>query len=239
MKSIKIAIVGLSVLFAGFAFVRLIQRGVKSGPAIACEKVVYDFGEVLEGAEVVHNFEIRNVGVSPLSILDIDTSCGCTAAKVDTTEIAPGSSVVLHVTLLTSETRVGTNSQQISVYTNDRRNSRLRLKLTGTIVPRLTINPPKLDFGKVSSLDDSSSPQDVLVSRHPMLSRPVRILNAKSSSPVFKVAVMEEDSATSLQVTMDRTVPWTIGPIAERILLFTDDPVRGKVLISVVADVTN
>ncbi|MCD6135338.1 DUF1573 domain-containing protein, partial [Candidatus Bipolaricaulota bacterium] len=62
---------------------------------ISADEPVYDFGEILEGLAVVHTFVLQNVGDEPLTIDDIQVSCGCTTTSLAKSTLAPGESVDL------------------------------------------------------------------------------------------------------------------------------------------------
>jgi hypothetical protein len=57
----------------------------------------FDFGTVPNTAPVSQTFQVRNVGDGPLSITAVSTSCGCTTASVDDTELEPGEATDLTV----------------------------------------------------------------------------------------------------------------------------------------------
>ena len=51
----------------------------------------FDFGTLNEkGGKVHHEFKFTNVGTSPLRVVNVITSCGCTSTNWIKTEIAPG-----------------------------------------------------------------------------------------------------------------------------------------------------
>lgn len=67
-------------------------------PKISFDKLTYDFGEVPQfGGTVQTTFEIRNEGKETLSIGIITTSCACTTAKLDQSEILAGQKTTLTI----------------------------------------------------------------------------------------------------------------------------------------------
>src|SRR5579885_3719482 len=71
-------------------------------PHIAAPAPSFDFGTVLEGTPVKHEFTIRNVGQADLIIGQVQASCGCTVAKADKQRLRPGEQTRLPVTFDTS-----------------------------------------------------------------------------------------------------------------------------------------
>ncbi|MEO6191017.1 MAG: DUF1573 domain-containing protein [Saprospiraceae bacterium] len=61
------------------------------------ENLVYDFGEVTEGALVKYVYKFKNTGSEPLVISDAKGSCGCTVPDWPREPIAPGASGVINV----------------------------------------------------------------------------------------------------------------------------------------------
>lgn len=50
----------------------------------------YDFGEVIDGSVVEHNFNFTNTGTAPLLIKNCKASCGCTAPDWTREPVPPG-----------------------------------------------------------------------------------------------------------------------------------------------------
>lgn len=103
-----------------------------ASPKIAVDGSVYDFGEVLEGMAVVHTFVLMNVGDEPLTIEDIQVSCGCTTTSLSTSTLAPGEAVDLEVTF-DSAGFSGKMVKEIDVISNDPSTPKLTLQFVGTV----------------------------------------------------------------------------------------------------------
>jgi uncharacterized cupredoxin-like copper-binding protein len=89
-----------------------------SGALIYFPEMEHDFGKVKEGDVVNYEFKFQNKGSLPLTIKDIKTSCGCTAAVVSEKNIDPGKSGTIKVGLDTKN-RQGRMSRTITVISND------------------------------------------------------------------------------------------------------------------------
>lgn len=61
------------------------------------ESIIFDFGEVDEGAVVKHDFKFVNTGKVPLVIQNAHSTCGCTIPDWPKDVIAPGQSSVIKV----------------------------------------------------------------------------------------------------------------------------------------------
>jgi rhodanese-related sulfurtransferase len=104
------------------------------GPSLAVSELVYNFGVVVEGEDVVRDFVLSNVGDEELVILGVYPTCGCTTTALGKTQLAPGEDVRLGVRLSTVGDGGRTVEKQISIETNDPENPRVVLYLRGTVV---------------------------------------------------------------------------------------------------------
>src|SRR5687767_14700492 len=57
----------------------------------------YDFGKIPQGKPVYHSFELMNISDKPVSIINVQTSCGCTTPEWSKEPIAPGASTQVKV----------------------------------------------------------------------------------------------------------------------------------------------
>lgn len=81
--------------------------------------VSFDFGEVVEGQIVEHDFNFTNVGNEALIIENALASCGCTVPEYSKEAIAPGASGKIKVSFNTTG-RTGLQSKSITVNSNAR-----------------------------------------------------------------------------------------------------------------------
>ncbi|MGE0201780.1 MAG: DUF1573 domain-containing protein [Candidatus Melainabacteria bacterium] len=105
-------------------------------PMIDVEDPVADLGMVTTDAKARHRYIIYNVGGASLRLGEIETTCGCTVAKVSKKIILPGDFTKLDVTLDTS-LKLGHVKKKIMVHSNDPEKPVLDLYLTGTVMPQM------------------------------------------------------------------------------------------------------
>ncbi len=87
-------------------------------PVIAFENQVFDFGTLSQGEKIVHTFNFKNEGKSPLILSFVEGSCGCTVMKDWPKEpIAPGKSGSINVEYDSSD-KSGSQSISVRVVTN-------------------------------------------------------------------------------------------------------------------------
>lgn len=115
----------LTLIFTLLLGSRLFAQGV----LVTCPKSVHDFGVIKEKAgKVTHVFQIKNAGKSPLAIIEVTTSCGCTATQWTKQPIAPGKTGDVSVTF-DPEGRPGKFVKSATVYcTGMKRGYQLRIR---------------------------------------------------------------------------------------------------------------
>lgn len=128
----------LKRLFGIFFVVLMLSLTSKSqslqreGPIAEFNMVSYDLGEVLQGKETIAVFTLTNKGNAPLVVENIKVSCGCTLVEWSQDPILPEQSA--KITVRYNANIIGTIKRSIVVNTNDRKQERILLMLTGNVV---------------------------------------------------------------------------------------------------------
>lgn len=104
-------------------------------PRIYAESRVRDIGSVETDSKVPATFVIYNKGGKNLRISDVQTSCGCTLAKITKRKVAPGDFTRVQVELDTS-IKLGPVRKEITVFSNDPKRPQLALFLVGNVLPK-------------------------------------------------------------------------------------------------------
>lgn len=125
---------GLSLAIALLIGVTSMGLIAAAAPKIQVDSETYDFGSVIAGTFVSHQFIITNIGDSPLTIKNVRTSCGCTVADLEKTVLAAGESEVLRADLSTNGYH-GRIEKRIYVESDDHTNALITLRLSGVVNP--------------------------------------------------------------------------------------------------------
>lgn len=88
---------------------------------------VFDFGFIMEGDTIMHDFYFKNVGNDDLMITRVEPSCGCTVPVFPREPIAAGEEGKISV-MFKSRGKLGRQNPTISVFTNYKRKIKLELK---------------------------------------------------------------------------------------------------------------
>ncbi len=123
------------------------------GPKIYSLEKEHDFGQIVEGSIVVHEFEVINNGDSELYLIKVSSTCGCTVAKPSKEKLQPGESAKIKVTF-NSASRSGRQKKYINVFTNDKENTRYRLAIFANVVSKENMNKKPEDAPRIS-LDEN------------------------------------------------------------------------------------
>ena len=104
-----------------------------NAPEISFEKVVHDYGTIIQGADGTSEFKFTNTGKEPLILSKPQSSCGCTVPTWPQEPILPGKSDVIKVTYNTNN--VGPINKTVTVSSNAK-TSRVVLSIKGTVTPK-------------------------------------------------------------------------------------------------------
>jgi hypothetical protein len=93
----------------------------------------HDFGDLVQGESVTYKFAFQNTGTEPLMILNVQTTCGCTAPQWPKKPIPPGEGGEIVVTF-NSTKKMGRVNKIITVYTNGEKPEE-KLKIVTNVLP--------------------------------------------------------------------------------------------------------
>ncbi|WP_303721726.1 DUF1573 domain-containing protein [Malonomonas rubra] len=121
-----------------------------AAPQLVIEKSDYNFGDLMQGEKVEYVFRFRNAGDEVLQVSNVRTSCGCTAALLSATRIAPGDMGELRTTFDSGRFK-GTIHKTITMETNDPLHPRVSFGLTGNVKVELLSEPDRISWGQVKA----------------------------------------------------------------------------------------
>ncbi len=196
MKKI-IWLVTLVLVVNGGLVVRALPARETLPPEIDFSEELWDFGTIKQGEKVTHVFEVKNLGDTELVIGKVRTSCGCTAALVSSSEIAPGSSSQIKVSFNSSGYK-GKTTKHIYVESNDPDEPLRKLTITATVEvsselvepkPELTIFPIFLNLGTIKQGQKCTT----IIKLKNWGEKKIKIVNISSSSKLIIVNPLSEE----------------------------------------------
>ena len=111
-----------------------------NAPEISFDKVVHDYGTIVQGSDGTCEFKFTNTGKEPLILSKPQSSCGCTVPTWPQEPILPGKSDVIKVTYNTQN--IGIINKTITVTSNAKTN-RIVLSIKGQVVAKPTSTVPE------------------------------------------------------------------------------------------------
>jgi hypothetical protein len=232
-----------------FAFVFMISAlscAQMIPPKVASQLMEYDWGQVPRGDHVKYSFVVSNVGGDLLKIEDVRASCGCTAAKPEKSDLAPGESTNINVDF-NSTGRSGRQTKYITVKTNDPDNPEIRFKFTGVVVdpgtktgtltdsPMMYFAETQHDFGTVQEGDTVRYTFNFSNKGNAIL----KISDIKTSCGCTAALVssekIEPGKDGTLNVSLDTS--HRSGKMSRRITVYSNDPTNPDLVLTIFADV--
>ncbi len=101
-------------------------------PNIEMLETSYNFGEMLQGESVTHDFILKNTGEADLIISAAKGSCGCTVPEWPKTPIAKGEEAAIKVTF-NSAGKSGKQNKTVTLVTNAMPNTKV-LTINGNVI---------------------------------------------------------------------------------------------------------
>jgi hypothetical protein len=160
-------------------------------PVAILETEEFDWGSLIQGQKVQHSFLIENRGRSPLKILKVTATCGCTTTRYDE-EIAPGEFGAIDLEIDTSEFAGGKPRRNAVIQTNDPMKSEIHLWMTGNVEPILKMDTSVIRLSGL--LNETKTLAMQFLKAVPMA---VEILGVESANQQFEVIDLEAADETS------------------------------------------
>ncbi len=134
--------VGLAVVFAAGAALAQDRSAPKpdpNGPMMEIPDRDFDFGQVFEADNYIHDYVVFNRGKADLVIEDVKPSCGCTVANFDKV-IPPGGKGKIQL-VLDGKRVTGQFVKTAAVRSNDPIRKQFQISISGTEIPYVNVEP--------------------------------------------------------------------------------------------------
>ncbi len=187
-------------------------------PHIEFESTTFDFGKVDQGDEVTHAFKFRNTGGSELTIAQVQSSCGCTAALASSEKIGSGEKGTIEANFKTKGYQ-GRTTKTIRVHTNDPAVSTVTLRITGDILTDVMVRPRSLNFGNMRRHSATEKALKVTFSSD----EKIEIKKVDFTSELFTSTVEPFETKTDrgAKITVRTIEDLPLGRIKEKVLIHT------------------
>ncbi|HVM31860.1 MAG TPA: DUF1573 domain-containing protein [bacterium] len=207
-----------------------------NGPKLYCAHPKFDFHNVDEGPDIVHEFHFRNLGKSTLVISEVHTSCGCTAAVEDKKQVPPGGVGTIKATYHT-QGRPGHATKIITVTSNDPVNPSFQMQLDMTVIREIDVQPERSYFYGLKHNTSQTNTVNILGKPHKLL----HVLSAQAAGGQVTVQLtpLVDKTAHRYGATLSITAPASlpIGEFSDTINVKTDDPKKADLQVPIQGEV--
>jgi Protein of unknown function (DUF1573) len=168
---------------------------------------------------VVAKYQFTNTGNNPVTIIEVQPSCGCTTVQLAKKEYAPGESGELAARFEFAG-RSGRQEKSIVVLTKDTINQPITLRLL-VVIPEAVRIEPEVLFWRLS---DEPKPKVIRVTV--AADFPAKIVSIKSNNSEMRVDLKDLTPKKEVEVTVTPQNPGQ--PAATTLIIKTDYPVENR-----------
>jgi Protein of unknown function (DUF1573) len=168
---------------------------------------------------VVAKYQFTNTGNNPVTIIEVQPSCGCTTVQLAKKEYAPGESGELAARFEFAG-RSGRQEKSIVVLTKDTINQPITLRLL-VVIPEAVRIEPEVLFWRLS---DEPKPKVIRVTV--AADFPAKIVSIKSNNSEMRVDLKDLTPKKEVEVTVTPQNPGQ--PASTTLIIKTDYPVENR-----------
>ena len=199
-----------------------------AAPRIEFDTKEIHFGKIVPGAAIDQVYRFRNAGTAELVIHRVKPSCGCTAALLTKTTLAPGESGEVQVRLDSGDKQPSFQDIRVLVFSNDalEKDDTLEstsvLHLRGEVANILEVMPPVFYFRQVQR----GTPAKQSVTVVPTDVPEIHLLGIEPSSEAYHVTVtaLERNGHRGFSADLEIAPDAPLGKLDGRVLFRTDHP---------------
>lgn len=188
-----------------------------AGAGIQFASTVYEFGRVIAGEQVRHDFVFTNVGSAVLEISGVYPSCGCTTAGTWSRRVDPGQTGLIPLQFNSSRF-MGSIVKTANVICNDPSHPQITLQIKGTIWKPIEVRP---QMAVMNAIAGASSNPPVTVSIVSSLEQPLILSNPEVQGGPFAAELKTIQPGREFQLIISPVPPLGPGNVQGTILLKT------------------
>jgi hypothetical protein len=202
-----------------------------TGPQIVFDTPSYDFGKVMAGEPIRHDFWFTNRGNAILEVTAVRPGCGCTVAGDWDRKVEPGKTGKIPV-MLRTEKMNSAIQKNISVTTNVPGQPEVVLWLKGNVWSPIDIQPAYVNF---ASITETGTPKEQIVKITNKLDEPIDLKNVKSNNPMFRVDVKPITAGKEYEMKITALPPMPTGSQVAQITADTGNAKSPQISVTATA----
>lgn len=160
------------------------------------EPTVVELHPAIGDKEAVAHFKYQNTGDKPVHFKSVQTSCGCTVAKPQKDDVAPGEAGEISATFTIGD-RTGFQQKTVMVETDDSAHATTVLTLKANVPEMLQIRPAYIYW------KGGEEPKAKTVTVRASKDFPVKELRVTSSNPDFLIKVKRGDALDEFKIDIE------------------------------------
>ena len=194
--------------------------------AVFVEKT-FNFGNIKQGAEVTHKFQVKNEGTAPLLLARVDFDLPGLTAKFKP-EIPPGGEGFIQVDWNTTSFS-GPIDLEAKLSSNDSVQPKFTFTLSGSIDPVIEVDPVWGAF--ISLYQDEKKEETLHIINHEQ--QHLKISSVEKQGTHFTASLKEVQPGESYDLTITVPAGTPLGRYEEALLLHTNHPKISEVPVGV------
>lgn len=180
-----------------------------SGPGIVFDTPRYNFGRMMAGGAVKHDYWFTNCGKEKLQILSVQPGCGCTTTGAWDREIPPGESGRIPISVNTGKFS-GHITKSITVTTNVKESPSLQLQVEGELWQPVQVTPNSIAFGQLTG-EKLKQPQIVEAVIQNNTDQPIEIKGVECSNPTIRAEYTPDQPGKTWKLKVSALPPFPTG----------------------------
>lgn len=199
------------------------------GPGIAFDTPAYNFGKMMGGADVRHDFWFTNIGTEKLEVSAVRPSCGCTTAGDWDRVVDPGKSGRIPIRMTTGKIS-GHIAKTITVTTNAKEQSNVILRVEGDLWQPVQITPQFIAMGRLQgdTLTKPTTREAIIESN---VTEPLEIKSVDTQSALFKAEVQPMVPGKKYKLIVTSVPPFQPGSVVANIKVLTNSTAVPEIVI--------
>ena len=194
------------------------QSTMAENPVVQTDEVLYDFGYAQHQQIITHIFKLKNGGIQPLEILEVGSSCSCTAVLLSEKTVDPNQTAEIEASFDTQYRR-GRQTATIKVRTNGANTPVIHFTLTGVVAGLARVVPNNLHLKNISNQEYIHKTIEIYDPGDGRL----KVKSIQSSSPYITTQlrpIYKEGLAAKIFVTIKPGLPF--GELKEKLTILTE-----------------
>lgn len=220
-------------VFVCLSALLLVTSSVQAQPSLKLNEATHNFGKAAPFEKLQHDIIITNEGTEALEIINVGTTCGCTAAVPSATHIPAGATSIVSVTM-TAASGTTRMEKQVKIISNDPKQKEVRVTMIADVRNMWTFSPVStVKFNDVPY--NSERTETIYLSNTE--NTPFKVKDIQSDRAEFKGEVGEA-SDSGVQIIIHFNSGKKRETFPANIEIVTDNPDQPRARVHALATVT-